>query len=55
MRKRVGDPVSAGETLCVIHAGTNTDIEPAKALILSSITIAETKPEKRTLIHAVVE
>lgn len=55
MKKRVGDRVRAGDVLCTLHAGENSDRTGAYNLMMRSIRISEAKPEKRSLIQAVVE
>lgn len=55
LRKRVGDPVKKGETLCTIHAGERSDRTAAYNLLKRAISIRDEKPEKKPLILAVVE
>lgn len=55
LRKRVGDPVKKGETLCTIHAGERSDRTAAYNLLKRAICIRDEKPEKKPLILAVVE
>ena len=55
MKKRVGDRVRAGDVLCTLHAGENSDRTGAYNLMMRSIRISEAKPERRSLIQAVVE
>lgn len=55
MKKRVGDAVKKGEVLCTLHAGEKSDRMGAYNLARRAICISADKPEKKSLIQAVVE
>lgn len=55
MKKRIGDRVKQGDVLCTLHAGPKSDRMGAYNLMKRSIHISPEKPEKKPLIHAVVE
>jgi len=56
LRKKVGDPVSAGEALCSIYCHSDGQAERAKKILQESYRVEETPPaERRPLIHRVIE
>ncbi len=52
--KRIGDRVSEGEALVTIHYNSDSGLERAKALIMDSYEISESKAQPPPLIHGVV-
>jgi thymidine phosphorylase len=55
LHKKVGDQVSAGETLATIHYNAETKAERAQQLIEKSFQFADAPPDKkRPLIHRVI-
>ena len=55
MKKRLGAPVKAGETIVTLHASEVSDVETAKKMIAEAITISDEKPEIPALFRGVVE
>ena len=55
MKKRLGEAVRRGETLCTLHVGERSDRVGAYNLMLRSIVIGDERPEVKPLIQAVVE
>ncbi|MBE5809208.1 MAG: pyrimidine-nucleoside phosphorylase, partial [Clostridiales bacterium] len=55
MKKRVGDPVKRGETVCTLHVGDRSDKVGAYNLMLSALKFGREPVEPPKLIHAVVE
>ena len=55
MHKRVGDPVKKGEKLCTLHVGERSDRTAAYNLMKRSIHISTERPERKSLILAVIE
>jgi pyrimidine-nucleoside phosphorylase len=55
LHKKVGDRVSAGESLATIHYNSEARAERAHRLIAESIQIAGGAPPKRPLIHRVIQ
>jgi pyrimidine-nucleoside phosphorylase len=55
LHKKVGDRVSAGESLATIHYNPEARAERAHRLIKESIQIAGGAPPKRPLIHRVIQ
>jgi pyrimidine-nucleoside phosphorylase/thymidine phosphorylase len=55
LHKKVGDQVSAGETLATIHYNAETKAERARQLLEKSFQFADALPDKkRPLIHRVI-
>jgi pyrimidine-nucleoside phosphorylase len=54
VHRKLGDAVSAGETLCTIHYNSETQAAQAAALLAKSFRISENTPEKLPLIHRVI-
>jgi pyrimidine-nucleoside phosphorylase len=55
VHKKLGDTVSAGETLCTVHYNSTHRLERARPLILQSYKIAtETHARARPLIGRVI-
>lgn len=55
VQKKLGDKVSAGESLCTVHYNSADRLEVAKPLIAGSYTIGPEPPkEQRKLVHRVI-
>jgi pyrimidine-nucleoside phosphorylase len=55
LHKKVGDKISAGESLCTVHYNSEERAARAKALLEASFQIGEAPPAKlRPLIHRVI-
>jgi thymidine phosphorylase len=55
LHKKVGDKVSAGESLCTVHYNSEERAARAKALLDASFQVGEAPPAKlRPLIHRVI-
>jgi len=54
MKKRVGDPVKAGETLADFYINDDTRLEEAVRLFKEGIVVSHEKPEDRPLLYGVV-
>ena len=54
LHKKVGEQVSAGETVATIHHNSEARAEHAQKLISHSIPIGDVAPPKRPLIHRVI-
>ena len=56
LHKKVGDRVTPGETLCVIHYNSEARMQRAKSLLERSYRIADAPPaQARPLIHRVIQ
>ena len=55
IKKRIGDMIRAGDTLCEIHANPNSDHKTALTILNNSFTLSKEKPEIPELIKYVVE
>ena len=55
VHRKLGDAVSAGESLCTIHYNSETQAAEAAALLLKSFQIADVAVEKKALIHRVID
>ena len=55
LRKKVGDAVSVGETLAVIHANDVSLVPGVEQEVLSAYTISKEKPEMKPFIRGIVE
>jgi pyrimidine-nucleoside phosphorylase/thymidine phosphorylase len=51
--KKVGEKVSAGDTLCILHTNLENAFD-AEAMIQEAYSISETKPKEIKYIHAVI-
>ncbi len=55
LHRKLGDAVAAGESLCTVHANSETRAARAIELLLQSFRITETPPaENRRLVHRVI-
>jgi pyrimidine-nucleoside phosphorylase len=55
LRKKVGDSVDAGETLCTVHYNSEARGSRAQTLLLESFQIGDAPPsEARPLVHRVI-
>jgi pyrimidine-nucleoside phosphorylase/thymidine phosphorylase len=54
LRKKVGDPVAAGEPLVTVHVGDRARLDQALALLRRAIRVAPEAPLPRPLVHAVL-
>jgi pyrimidine-nucleoside phosphorylase len=54
LRKKVGDPVTAGESLVTVHVGDRRALDEALALLRRAIRIGPDAPAPRPLVHAVL-
>jgi pyrimidine-nucleoside phosphorylase len=55
LHKKVGDRVAAGEAIATIHYNGDAQAARARELIQASCEITDEVPEKRPLIHRVIE
>ena len=55
LRKKVGDAVSVGETLAVIHANDEALVPGVEQEVLNAYRISEEKPEMKPFIRGIVE
>ena len=55
MKKRIGDFVRKGDTVCTLHVGKNSRVEQATELMNSAIVYADHPISKPRLVHCVVE
>ncbi len=55
LEKKIGDVVQAGETLAVIHARNEADARSGAKLLTECYTIADSAPESRALIRAIIK
>jgi len=55
VRRKLGDAVAAGESLCTIHYNSEAQADEAAALLRKSFRIAEVRPPKtNSLVHKVI-
>ena len=54
LRRKTGDRVREGETLCTLYADRKSALGPAKELFLSALTFGAEKPEPRPLVCRVI-
>lgn len=54
LQKRVGDKVSKGEPLAVIHGNNEAKIEGAKNILVKAIQVQEAKVEPLKLVHSII-
>ncbi len=52
--KKIGEPVTAGEPLCVIHAGNEPALAEARAMLEKAIRVGDAAPAATPLIHEVL-
>jgi pyrimidine-nucleoside phosphorylase len=55
LKKKVGEKVQNGETICELYASDNTRLQKALSILSDAITIAGNKPPARQLIKEVIE
>lgn len=55
IKKRIGDRIKEGDTLCEVHANPASDVSGALNLLNAAFAIADQKPERLELIKYVVE
>ena len=55
MKKRIGDYVRKGDTLCTLHVGANSKVDQAAELMNSAFVYADSPVKKPQLVHCVVE
>lgn len=55
LHKKTGMSVKKGEALAELHTGSQDKISDARSMLLSAISITESKPEQRPLILAYVD
>jgi pyrimidine-nucleoside phosphorylase/thymidine phosphorylase len=55
LERKMGDAVKTGEVLCQIHWDDETRLKNATHLIEDAYEVSSRRPEKRSLIHAVLE
>ncbi len=55
LHKKTGDRVKKGEPLATLYASTAEKLDRGEAVFLSALQFSEKKPEKRSLIHTVVQ
>ena len=55
MKKRIGDYVRKGDTLCTLHVGANSKVDQAAELMNSAFVYADSPVKKPKLVHCVVE
>jgi pyrimidine-nucleoside phosphorylase len=54
MRKKIGDRVDAGESLCTVHFNAPEQIEAARLIIERNIQVAATAPQNQPLIRKII-
>lgn len=52
--KKVGDPISVGETLCTVHYNADARLREAIALLEKSFVVADTPPFEAPLVRRVI-
>ncbi|MGA7160591.1 MAG: thymidine phosphorylase [Bacteroidota bacterium] len=55
LKKKVGDPVNAGETLAELYTDEKTAIGPAAARVAAAFRLGRTKPNRSPLIISLVD
>lgn len=55
MKKRIGDYVRKGDTLCTLHVGKNSKVDQAAELMNSAFVYSASPVEKPQLVYCVVE
>ena len=55
MQKSIGDHVEAGEALCTLHADPGSDVEGARAKVLTAMELSAEPAEAPELVRFVVE
>lgn len=53
--KKLGDEVSSGDTIAVIYASENSDVESALKLLEEAYIIGDVRPEKPLMIYEVIK
>lgn len=54
LHKKLGDRVSAGESLCTLHYNSESRAVQAKRLVTSSYQVSEAHPSLRPLVHQII-
>jgi thymidine phosphorylase len=54
LKKKIGDPVSEGETLCMLEYNDNTNLTNAVTCIEQAYGIGDTQPPRVPLIKQIV-
>jgi len=55
LHKKVGDPVSAGETICTIHHNEDSRADRARRLVLQSYRIEDSEGKPRAMVQGVIQ
>jgi thymidine phosphorylase len=55
LERKTGDPVKRGDILCQIHWNDKTRLGVAMPLIEAAFEVKSRPPERRPLVHAVLE
>jgi len=55
LRKKVGDPVAAGESLATVHVNDRRRLDEALAMLRRAIRVGAEAPAPRPLVHAVLQ
>ena len=55
LRKKVGDPVAAGESLATVHVNDRRRLDEALAMLRRAIRVGPEAPAPRPLVHAVLQ
>ena len=55
LRKKVGEPVAAGESLATVHVNDRRRLDEALAMLRRAIHVGPEAPAPRPLVHAVLQ
>jgi pyrimidine-nucleoside phosphorylase len=55
LRKKVGEPVAAGESLATVHVNDRRRLDEALAMLRRAIRVGPEAPAPRPLVHAVLQ
>ena len=55
LNKKIGDQVSKGDTLAILHYNNKKNLEEAKQKLLKAFTITEAEKEKNKLIYEIIK
>lgn len=55
LRKKTGDRVARGETLCELHTDAEEKLAQAEEIFLSALAFSEEKPEKLPLVYEILD
>jgi thymidine phosphorylase len=55
LHKKVGDPVAAGEALCMVHYNLPERFSEAMPIIVAAYSIGAQKPQERSLVQKVIQ